>query len=227
MRDVVICSLTKLLHVDSAMSVKILIADDHPLFRAAMCHALSTMASTTLAEASTFPETLACLEQDETIDLVFLDLTMPGNEGLNGLSSIQAQFPDVLVVIVTAQESPYLVQKALTLGASGFIPKSASVECIVEAVEQVLDGETWVPRELQQSKFLNDNDDFNNKLRQLTPHQLKVLRMVSDGLLNKQIAYELSISESTVKQHVSAVLKKLGVINRTKAGIAYKNAMNV
>ena len=209
------------------MSVKILIADDHPLFRAAMCHALSIMADTRLLEASTFPETISLLEHDDTIELVFLDLTMPGNEGLNGLSSIQAQFPDVLVVIVTAQESPSLVQKALALGASGFIPKSASVESIVDAVEQVLDGETWVPPDLPQGDLVEDNDDFTIKLRQLTPHQLKVLRMVSDGLLNKQIAYELAISESTVKQHVSAVLKKLGVINRTKAGIAFKNAMKV
>lgn len=209
------------------MPVKILIADDHPLFRAAMCHALSTMSNTVLVEASTFPETLSCLEDDDAIELVFLDLTMPGNEGLNGLSSIQAQFPDVLVVIVTAQESPSLVQKALALGASGFIPKSASIESIVEAVEQVLDGETWVPSNLQSERYVDEADEFHNKLRQLTPHQLKVLRMVSDGLLNKQIAYELAISESTVKQHVSAVLKKLGVINRTKAGIAFKNAMQL
>lgn len=224
---VIVYKLTKLLHVDCLMPVKILIADDHPLFRAAMCHALSTMADTALVEASTFPETLSCLEEDDAIELVFLDLTMPGNEGLHGLSSIQAQFPDVLVVIVTAQESASLVQKALALGASGFIPKSASIETIVEAVEQVLDGETWAPSNLQQEQFVDEIDDFPSKLRQLTPHQLKVLRMVSDGLLNKQIAYELAISESTVKQHVSAVLKKLGVINRTKAGIAFKNAMQV
>nr|WP_275407138.1 response regulator transcription factor [Alteromonas hispanica] len=203
-----------------------MIADDHPLFRAAMCHALSSGSGAELVEASTFPETMNMLAQDTTIDVVFLDLGMPGSEGLNGLSEVRAEYPDVLVVIVTAQDSPGIVQRALALGASGFIPKSASVDCIVDAVNTVLEGETWLPAHIDLSADGNDSlDDFGARLSQLTPHQLKVLRMVADGLLNKQIAYELAISESTVKQHVSAVLKKLGVINRTKAGIAFKNAM--
>lgn len=208
------------------MPTRILIADDHPLFRAAMCHALSNGSGVELVEASTFPETMDMLAQDTTIDVVFLDLGMPGSEGLNGLSEVRAEYPDVLVVIVTAQDSPGIVQRALALGASGFIPKSASVDCIVDAVNTVLEGETWLPAHIDLSADGNDSlDDFGARLSQLTPHQLKVLRMVADGLLNKQIAYELAISESTVKQHVSAVLKKLGVINRTKAGIAFKNAM--
>jgi len=221
------------------MSVKILIADDHPLFRAAMCHALTSVEHIELVETSTFPDTLDCLKSNADIDLLFLDLTMPGNEGLNGLAEIHALYPDVLVVVITAQEEPDVMAKSLALGASGFIPKSASVDCIIEAVNTVLDGETWVPSlaqmatgTLNKSSALNQNgwsgdDDFTSRLKQLTPHQLKVLRMVSDGLLNKQIAYELAISESTVKQHVSAVLRKLGVINRTKAGIAFKNAMHL
>lgn len=204
----------------------ILIADDHPLFRAAMCHALNSSDNLTLMESSTFPETMDVLANNAHIDIVFLDLGMPGTEGLNGLSEVRAEYPDVLVVIVTAQDAPDIVQCALTLGASGFIPKSASVDCIVEAVSTVLDGETWLPEHIGATLTLRDNvDDFSMRLAQLTPHQLKVLKMVSDGLLNKQIAYELAISESTVKQHVSAVLKKLGVINRTKAGIAFKNTM--
>lgn len=208
------------------MPTRILIADDHPLFRAAMCHALSSGSGAELVEASSFPETMNMLAQDTTIDVVFLDLGMPGSEGLNGLSEVRAEYPDVLVVIVTAQDSPGIVQRALALGASGFIPKSASVDCIVDAVNTVLEGETWLPAHIDLSADGNDSlDDFGARLSQLTPHQLKVLRMVADGLLNKQIAYELAISESTVKQHVSAVLKKLGVINRTKAGIAFKNAM--
>jgi|TARA_Y100001970_G_scaffold263727_1_gene349512 DNA-binding NarL/FixJ family response regulator len=209
------------------MSVNMLIADDHPLFRAAMCHALGTLPDIQLLEASSYPETLQRLHAHPDVEMVFLDLTMPGTEGLNGLVEIQAQFPDVLVVIITAQESPTIVEKAIALGASGFIPKSASVDCIIDAVETVLEGNTWVPTAAlldneTQTHFCNE---FSSKLKLLTPHQLKVLQMVADGLLNKQIAYELAISESTVKQHVSAVLKKLGVINRTKAGIAFKNAM--
>ena len=221
------------------MSVKILIADDHPLFRAAMCHALASVEHIELVETSTFPDTLTSLEENDDIDLLFLDLTMPGNEGLNGLAEVHALYPDVLVVVITAQEEPDVMAKSFALGASGFIPKSSSVDCIIDAVNTVLDGETWIPPSVHNASATMPNasapsvnghsgqDDFTYRLKQLTPHQLKVLRMVSDGLLNKQIAYELAISESTVKQHVSAVLRKLGVINRTKAGIAFKNAMHL
>ncbi len=221
------------------MSVKILIADDHPLFRAAMCHALASVEHIELVETSTFPDTLTSLEENDDIDLLFLDLTMPGNEGLNGLAQVHALYPDVLVIVITAQEEADVMAKSFALGASGFIPKSASVECIIDAVNTVLDGGTWIPPTVQMpsdsqqnsaasnASSVSDQGDFTARLKQLTPHQLKVLRMVSDGLLNKQIAYELAISESTVKQHVSAVLRKLGVINRTKAGIAFKNAMHL
>ena len=218
--------LTDLVVNGSHVQTCILIADDHPLFRVAMCHALNSNDSLLLMEASSFPETMEVLATNVHVDIVFLDLGMPGTEGLNGLSEIRAEYPDVLVVIVTAQDAPDIVRRALALGASGFIPKSASVECIVEAVNTVLEGETWLPEHIGSTLERSDHvDDFSMRLAQLTPHQLKVLKMVSDGLLNKQIAYELAISESTVKQHVSAVLKKLGVINRTKAGIAFKNTM--
>ena len=210
------------------MQVRVLIADDHPLFRAAMCQALSDIVASDLLQASSLDETLAQLDAHPDIDLVFLDVKMPGNDGLTGLSEIRARYPDVLVVVVTAFEDPVLIRKAIALGACGFIPKSASIDCISQAVERVLDGEQWLPDSIADlAKGEDDENDFTAKLSQLTPHQLKVLRMVADGLLNKQIAYELDISESTVKQHVSAVLRKLGVINRTKAGIAFKHAMSV
>jgi DNA-binding NarL/FixJ family response regulator len=210
------------------MKIRVLIADDHPLFRAAMCQALSDIVGPNILQASTLNETLCQLDANPDIDLVFLDVKMPGNDGLIGLSEVRARYPDVLVVMVTAFEEANLIRKALSLGACGFIPKSASIECIAEAVERVLDGEQWLPESAANlTNDETDTDDFSGKLAMLTPHQLKVLRMVADGLLNKQIAYELDISESTVKQHVSAVLRKLNVINRTKAGIAFKHAMAV
>ncbi|ALM91120.1 MULTISPECIES: response regulator [Alteromonas] len=210
------------------MKIRVLIADDHPLFRAAMCQALSDIVGPNILQASTLNETLCQLDANPDIDLVFLDVKMPGNDGLIGLSEVRARYPDVLVVMVTAIEEANLIRKALSLGACGFIPKSASIECIAEAVERVLDGEQWLPESAANlTNDETDTDDFSGKLAMLTPHQLKVLRMVADGLLNKQIAYELDISESTVKQHVSAVLRKLNVINRTKAGIAFKHAMAV
>ena len=127
------------------MKIRVLIADDHPLFRAAMCQALGDIVGPHTLQASTLDETLSQLEANPDIDLVFLDVKMPGNEGLIGLSEVRARFPDVLVVMVTALEEANLIRKALALGACGFIPKSASIECIAEAVERVLDGEQWLP----------------------------------------------------------------------------------
>jgi len=133
------------------------------------------------------------------------------------------------VVIVSAEEDPTLIRRAIDLGASGYIPKSTPLPQIADAVNKVLDGEQWLPGNINDaiSQLENKQDKaFADKLAQLTPHQFKVLKMMADGLLNKQIAYELDISESTVKQHVSAVLRKLEVINRTKAGVLFKQMMN-
>lgn len=210
------------------MQSKILIADDHPLFRGAMRQALSNVVGNNLVEAANFHDALDALQQDEDIDLVFLDLKMPGNSGLAGLTQIRTQYPNVLVVIVSAEEDPSLIVRAVKLGASGYIPKSSSLPDIVNAVEKVLDGEQWLPDGIDVDADSSEDDeahDFAQRMAQLTPHQFKVLQMMADGLLNKQIAYELDISESTVKQHASAVLRKLNVINRTQAGVLFKQLM--
>ena len=130
---------------------------------------------------------------------------------------------------MSAEEDPTLIRRAIDLGASGYIPKSTPLPQIADAVNKVLDGEQWLPGNINDaiSQLENKQDKaFADKLAQLTPHQFKVLKMMADGLLNKQIAYELDISESTVKQHVSAVLRKLEVSNRTKAGVLFKQMMN-
>lgn len=212
------------------MPTQVLIADDHPLFRAAMRQALTDIVGPSPLEAASVDEALAALASDDSVELVFLDVKMPGNEGLTGLSEIRTQFPSVLVVIVSAHDDPVLIRKAIDLGASGYIPKSSSLETISRAVNEVLDGEQWLPQDmdiaLQQSAD-TQSQQLADRIAQLTPHQFKVLKMLSQGLLNKQIAYELTISESTVKQHVSAILRKLGVINRTKAGVAFRHMMDV
>ena len=211
------------------MDTTILIADDHPLFRAAMRQALVDIVGDSILEVASFSEAYEAVEEHDEIELVFLDLNMPGNEGLTGLTELRTQFPSVLVVIVSAEEDPTLIRRAIDLGASGYIPKSTPLPQIVDAVNKVLDGEQWLPGNINDaiSQLENKQDKaFADKLAQLTPHQFKVLKMMADGLLNKQIAYELDISESTVKQHVSAVLRKLEVINRTKAGVLFKQMMN-
>ncbi|MFC3095992.1 DNA-binding response regulator [Alteromonas sediminis] len=207
----------------------ILIVDDHPLFRSALCQALSDKVSGDFIQADTFDKAISILEQNNDIELVLLDLNLPGVVGLNGLVAIRAQFPGVLVAIVSANEAHKTVQGALALGACGYIPKSSSLETLHYAISQILDGEIWVPEELAES-VEGDLDPqtaaLAHNIAQLTPHQLQVLNYISAGLLNKQIAYELQISESTVKQHVSAVLRKLQVINRTQAGILFKQLMS-
>lgn len=211
------------------MDTTILIADDHPLFRAAMRQALVDIVGDSILEVASFSEAYEAVEEHDEIELVFLDLNMPGNEGLTGLTELRTQFPSVLVVIVSAEEDPSLIRRAIDLGASGYIPKSTPLPQIADAVNKVLDGEQWLPGNINDaiSQLENQQDKaFADKLAQLTPHQFKVLKMMADGLLNKQIAYELDISESTVKQHVSAVLRKLEVINRTKAGVLFKQMMN-
>lgn len=210
------------------MNTKVLIVDDHPLFRAAMKQALVDLVGDGILEADSVQSAASILDTEIDVECVFLDLNMPGNQGLVGLQTLRSQYPDVLVVIVSADEDPAMISKAMGLGASGYIPKSTPLETIADAVEEVLEGETWLPEymieAINKAKQL-EQPDFAERLNQLTPHQFKVLQLMADGLLNKQIAYELDISESTVKQHVSAVLKKLQVINRTKAGVLFKQMM--
>lgn len=210
------------------MSVKALVADDHPLFRVALKQAVNTTLGDNIAEASTLGEALLALDHDADIELVFLDLNMPGNDGLTGLSQIRHQYPDVLVVIVSAEEDPQLIHKAMQLGSSGFIPKSTPLDTISKAIEKVLDGHVWLPDGLAKQLDSQPSDaetDFVKKLELLTPQQFVVLKMMADGLLNKQIAYELGIKETTIKQHGSAILRKLGFNNRTQAGVLFKQVM--
>jgi len=213
------------------MSVKALVADDHPLFRVALKQAVNSMLGDNIAEASNLDEALAILAKDAEIELVFLDLNMPGNDGLTGLSQIRHLHPDVLVIIVSGEEDPQIIRKALHLGSSGFIPKSTSLDDIALAIEQVLDGRQWLPDEfsaqIQADNLPTEEAAFAAKLEQLTPQQFTVLKMMADGLLNKQIAYELGIKETTIKQHGSAILKKLGLNNRTQAGVLFKKMMGI
>ncbi|MCU7555318.1 response regulator transcription factor [Alteromonas sp. ASW11-19] len=211
------------------MQAKVLIADDHPLFRAAMKQALGDMVGKDIVEASSLSQTREQLAKDDDIELIFLDLNMPGNQGLTGLSELRTRFPNVLVVIVSAEEDPTVIRNAMALGSSGYIPKSTSLDVMADAVTQILEGEQWLPAGLDAALAGHGNAQhlqFAEKLALLTPHQFTVLKMMADGMLNKQIAYELAISESTVKQHVSAVLRKLDVINRTKAGMIFRQVMD-
>src|SRR5690554_2928251 len=205
------------------------IADDHPLFRAALKQALTETLDTPILEAASFEQLLELISAEPQIELVLLDLTMPGNRGLTGLTSLRSRYPDILVVIVSANEQPATIQQAMAFGASAYIPKSMPLAELQHAVHTVLAGDTWLPESLRDDVEADNADEhieFANRLEQLTPQQFRVLECLADGLLNKQIAYELNVQETTIKQHVSAILRKLNVINRTQAGIVFKQMLN-
>lgn len=206
---------------------KVLIADDHPLFRNALKQVLTDQLTMQVRESKDFVTTIEALQNDNDVDILFLDLNMPNNQGLAGISSIRAQFPNTLIIVVSAEENVQTIAKCIQLGASAFIPKSVDLSEISDAVEQVLDGKQWLPEDYAHMTANDSEVEFIKQIERLTPHQLKVLGLIADGLLNKQIAYELNISESTVKQHASAVLKKLGVYNRTQAGVIYQQVMRI
>ncbi len=200
---------------------RIAIVDDHPLFRGALKQALSgSITDATILEAGSLDELGTLLGADEEIDLVLLDLAMPGVHGLSGLLFLRAQHPEIPVMVVSASEDAVTIRRALEFGASGFVPKSLPVDQIRSAVRQVLDGEVWSPPGIPlDSAGDPGHTDLARRLASLTPQQVRVLMMLGEGLLNKQIAYKLGVSEATIKAHVSAILQKLQVDSRTQAVI--------
>jgi DNA-binding NarL/FixJ family response regulator len=200
----------------------LLIADDHPLFRGALREAVNGLFEhADIGEAGTFEEVTELLERGGEVDLILLDLHMPGVRGFSGLMYLRAQYPGLPIVVVSANDEPAVIRRCMEFGASGFIPKTLGIEALRQAIAGVLKGEVWTPPDVDLTR---DQDSEGAamiaRLATLTPQQVRVLMMLSGGLLNKQIAYELGVSEATVKAHVSAILQKLGVESRTQAVIA-------
>lgn len=203
-------------------ATRILIVDDHPLFREALKQAVAGgVANATVLLAGSLDAATAVLDAEDDFDLILLDLRMPGVQGLSGLIYLRAQYPNVPVAVITAADDLGLVQKALNLNASGFIPKTSGIETIIAAVNDVLKGEIWVPEGYSQPSAADkEAEEIARRVSTLTAQQIRVLMMLKEGLLNKQIAYELNVSEATIKAHVSAILQKLNVSSRTQAVIA-------
>lgn len=205
----------------------LLIADDHPLFRAALRQAaIEAVADADIREAGSLDAVLATLDADPGVDLVLLDLHMPGNHGLAGLAAIRAQHPAVAVVVVSANDDPRVVRRALDHGAAGYLPKSAGLEELRDAIRAVLACEQWLPSSLRGAVARTQSDsgdaDLAARLASLSPQQFRVLTLVAQGLLNKQIADRLDVQERTVKAHLSAIFERLGVRNRTQAGVVLR-----
>ncbi|MCP2679578.1 response regulator transcription factor [Maricaulaceae bacterium NA33B04] len=194
---------------------RILLADDHPLFRAALAAAVGRVApDRTVVETSSLAETATAL-QAGAAELVCLDLHMEDSSGFVGLAELRRAYPNVPVVVISASTAPGVAARALEFGASGFIPKTAGMDTLCEALQAILDGEIWAPED--DSEEADEAAEAAAKLAQLTPAQLRVMQGLAAGRLNKQIAYDMGISEATVKAHVTAIFRKLDVINRTQA----------
>lgn len=207
---------------------RLLIADDHPLFRLALTQAVrDVVADAEVFEAGSLAEARELMARHPDIDLVLLDLHMPDSHGLMGLAALRAEYPGVAVAMISAHDDPHTIRRALTYGASAFIPKRSDVARLQEALRAVLACEDYVPPELRaavQASPPATGDALNAaRLASLTPQQFKVLVRVAEGQLNKQIADVLGISERTVKAHLSALFEKLGVRNRTQAGVLLRS----
>jgi DNA-binding NarL/FixJ family response regulator len=203
-------------------ALTLLMADDHPMFRMAVRHALGgLLADGRMIEAASQSALEAALAEASDLDLVLLDLAMPGATGFSSLVLLRGERPDLPVIVVSSNDHPRTVRRAQQFGAAGFVPKSAPVEQLAEAVREVLAGGQWFPA----GKAERDPRDAQLAVRLagLTPQQLRVLMLLAEGLLNKQIAAELKLSENTVKIHVTAVLAKLECRSRTQAALLAKS----
>ncbi|MDC7786384.1 response regulator transcription factor [Rhodoplanes sp. TEM] len=201
---------------------RLVIADDHPLFRGAMREAVAGLfEKVEIAEAGSFEQISEILDRGGDVDLILLDLAMPGVRGFSGLLYLRAQYPSVPVVVVSATDDPGVIRRCMDFGAAGYIPKTLGVDVMRQGITAVLQGGLWTPPDIDLDATADpETSAALARFATLTPQQVRVLMMLSEGLLNKQIAYELSVSEATVKAHVSAILQKLGVESRTQAVIA-------
>ena len=199
-----------------------LIVEDHPLFREALESAVSvTGQDVEILQATSIDEALSVLSSTPPVDLILLDLSMPGTTGLSGVILIRNSFPRSPIVVVSGYEDPQIISSVLSLGISGYIPKSASKRELADSIKEVLKGSVYLPRNIldpaRTKQTRTEVMELLHRLRDLTPQQLRVLDMLRVGLQNKQIAYQLKICETTVKVHVSEILRKLKVLSRSNA----------
>ncbi len=199
---------------------RILVADDHPLFREALSGALTPhFEGADIVEADSLDSALTVLASGNEVDLILLDLNMPGGEYFNGLISIKEAYPMIPVAVISAAESVEVVAQVMSLGAQGFIPKSTPTKDIADAIMLIQNGNNWLPQGMQEELEKVDDDLklLLQRFRELTPKQIQVLSYLRAGLMNKQIAHEMNVTEATIKAHISAILRKLEINTRTQA----------
>ena len=198
------------------------VADDHPLFRNALLEVIKqNYPDAVVGQSMDLDGTIRDLEQNNETDLLLLDLHMPGSQDLFGLITVREKFSDIPVAIISADEDLGTVSRAMGHGASGYIPKSCSPHVIHKAIHALLNGNRWVPDSYRVSlkPVTEEEKDLAAKIATLTPQQYRVLCYLREGWLNKQIGYELGVTEATIKAHITAIFRKLGTTNRTQAVI--------
>lgn len=202
--------------------MKILVVDDHPVMREGLSALLRQEGpQTTIVQASSAAEALAAVEKHGDLDIVVLDLLMPGTSGLSAISEIGHARPELPVIVLSSSEDPRDVRNALSQGALGYVPKSASQTTLLSAIRLVMSGELYIPSLiLNQVAAAKSVVDRSMARALLTPRQIDVLRRISESLPNKTIAYEMDLSEKTVKAHITAIFRALNVVNRTQAAAA-------
>jgi DNA-binding NarL/FixJ family response regulator len=206
---------------------KVLVADDHPLFREALRVALGDACAgeeNAILEAQDLDGIKAVVSEHEDLDLILLDLKMPGVTGFSGLVDLRQTHPEIPVVVVSATEEPSVIREAITFGAAGFIPKSLGRHEIAKAIQSVIEGEIFVPEHARAEGDIPEDEksrlEVAKRMSTLTPQQMRVLSLIAEGKPNKIIAYELDVAETTVKAHITAILRKLRVHSRTQAVLA-------
>jgi len=201
--------------------VHIILVDDHPLFREALRSMIRLgIPRARIEEAESIELARAVLAERPGIDLIMLDLSMKGVDGFDGLMSLRIRFPRIPILVVSGLDEPRIIREALRLGASGFVPKSSGKTTYLQAVDRIMNGSIFVPDLAEPAgEPASSEPPVSQRIATLTPAQMNVLTMIKRGKINKQIAHELGIGDSMVKAHVSEIMRKLGVHNRTQVAL--------
>ncbi len=203
--------------------LKILVADDHPLYREAITGALKpNFSNVKFLESDSFDTTIGVLRKQRNVDVVLLDLNMPGCENYYGLLRVRQLFPNIIIAVVSAFDDPKTIFETIEFGANGFIPKTLTTVEFVKALNEIMTGKIWIPDNMRQkvADVSQETKKISQQVRMLTPKQFEVLRLVKRGMSNKEISDSLSVTEATVKAHISSLFKRLDVKSRTQILVA-------